>query len=601
MHFCVALSRIVFGVVSVTLLSWLFCVVIPERTPAVWDEADYMMGTLELHDLICSKPWQVLVVPFDIRYSLSHRSLVASLVTIPLLRILGRHYETFFISATLITIATTLLMGWSSRYLADDPDEGAMCASFAMICFALSPVVVLSSGMYLAEAPWALVLGLAFWSYLRARTTQRTAHWYIAGILLALSIYARAERGVNVIAVMQLMFLVDTCFLKGWRTGLQCALVQAGVAAAAFLGTVLWTSDFLPPFMTVCAAIVALITVIPVFSFVRQKCVSVKPVLIYAGIPALVVTLILLCGDNASRFCDTLRMFMSVNAAHEKLFAYPFLSRYATQLFGSHSAFALFGVLALVGLYRSYRTWPGLLAFLIANVLTYARLHPSVDARYLWQFHFGVCFLCGLGAIQVWQLLVHIPARKSGALYRNGSAALLICMALFLQWQHLFERAKTVFEFTFDATRTLHSVLDHARKTIPKGSDISVVPYIRGFEASSVQAYSALHALKWTHVIMWPSNNTLIVLHDSYRTKNQWPRYVINLLPGDDVITARPATVKDLNEAHAVMTSAAQYWLMSSLTTAPGRAIVHIYAHTNVPSNVCVAEGNADQPTPLHH
>jgi|GEM_PF-5257042 len=492
---------------GVTLLWHMYCAV-PYREPPVWDETDYMSGALLLMET-CKTPSRLHTVLLDPAFFVSHRTLVGSIVALPLLWWRGVNNDTFFLASALTTILAGIAVALVARGLLQNRRARDMAAACALVFFLVAPMVVTCSSIFYSEAPAALGCMLALLAYLHARKTNTRLAWAMAGLALFATIYVRAERGVSFIGSMIAVYCIDELHLNGWRAAMRATIISGAWGALLSLVCLQWMATPSPASAAMLLLQIGLIVWIVVSlqlvaAFSREDYRSH----LYGGLALVSLCLWFLYGENGEWFFRVLQSFSSANMANtaQGYFKYPILEKYVMRYCGSYVDCGIKILLTICGASLLIRRWPGLLVLFSIQIMQAATLRPEVGARYLYGLHTIVSIVAGAGAGRL------LAAGMSYALKRQvrARAVLAIAIIAFLailsaQLPHLHDRAWRAFRdfdvtywVLYDREGALRQALEQMKMRIPRGSELVYSTGVPALEVSAVRHFSSMNKLHWS-------------------------------------------------------------------------------------------------------
>jgi len=500
--------------VAVFLCQFFATWVVPQRTPPSWDETEYLRQAVIVYDTLCATPMRSVGLIVDGAHSTWHASLLTSVWLAPFFAAQGVDYMAAY-AGMVALLGVSVLLAWATVWLAlGRGATAAWAGAIAALAYLLAPMTLALGSMVMSEVPSGVAFLAALLAYVWARQRDTGAAWAVAGVLLALTLLSRAERGMVFIGTMAVVFCVDQMRLGNWRHNL---MTLAGAGAIGLVSG-LWLQRWLPlpaawPAQYVLQGALAALAVVGVL-FMARHASALHAALCYGGMAAL-----LTCGwltwshhgtPNAVRVFEILAE-RGQAGFHGIIdcYVWPHL---AGNYCGSGMAGVLKATLLVLGVWHAARRWPGLLVLLLSYVAQAWQADLAV-ARFLFHLHLIGALVMGFGAAQALEWLARarrtarIMAGETGDWLRLALTVLVIAVltpGTVARGVRAFERYDVTTMPTFDPAQGLWHVLDVLGTVLPDGARFSVVCQNgMPFSYNTLMTHSLIKGRAWQS-IGWP-------------------------------------------------------------------------------------------------
>lgn len=518
-----------------------FGYILPCRTPLSWDESEYARSALEVRKTLnTSSAWQQFLL--DARYCSWHSSLIASLFALPLLHFLGSSHQVFFLASVAMGAVCTILI-FVVTYLAMGQGLiGCLAGATSALMFALSPGTLLLASMFMSEMPSALMLVLNLFAYLIARRLRNPLAFVVSSIILFLSVYARAERGILFLPIFLCVYLVDEVQQFGWRRAVDAAITGVGLIGLVVLCLQQYVFSF--PVHTLKALGVNLLALtglcFSVYYTLKGRPGS-SQMLLYALPASLLLLLWLYQGQNVT----VLNIYKSHTTSFLK--GAPLLQNLLlllTNYSSNWGSASLKGVLLLFGIIAAAKRWPGLLAAVLLFGLQLSKA-MFVEMRFVFFLHTALVVLAGLGAPLLVTTINAVTSRVFSLKTSCMSSAIFIVLCALISLPGLYGRMWTLYEgscvtpfHVFDRRKLLFEALDTLEEHMPPAGTFAM-NMGNSFSYQTVLAHSAIKGYQWRVVEMPTTLNghDLSALPDVVfwlakgTNESLWARYIANGMP----------------------------------------------------------------------
>lgn len=412
-----------------------------------------------------------------------------------------------------MTIICAVFLAFLLRTVFKDTFSKDIGATFAILCFIISPMTIALSSIFFAEIPTVLSFFIALLAYRYARHKNNLLYWILASFILFCTLYVRAERGIAIIGIMLVAYCVDQIHYYNWKTFWRTFII------CSFYGVIFGLVCFrwLPLFETNDALKIAFIIVSSIWLLLSLAFIiySHKPVdkytHIYVALPIILLLLFLLNNTNGEDLVKLLKWFTTENMRDEMFFhSKPFL-KYYMKYCGSYFDIGLRTILLLTGIIYIFKKWPGLLVLLFFNILQTAKLNPWTPSRFLFSIHSIVSIIVGIGAVILIRLTLTFLSTfniRKNIQYSIVTGFILVFIAgeafgfFERTWNAFLPDGVTYLEL-YNKNTPLNKILDEMRENIPDNSHIYYPDTLPPLRISALQNYIRINKPQWTFKSFW--------------------------------------------------------------------------------------------------